>query len=213
MLPRCVVDSPAYRDLSVHARAVLVEIGVRLDGYNNGRIGIDQRSIVESLRCAPRKVVVAIAELMSHGMIDVTFEGDRVGRKAREYRLTFVSTPTAPATNDYLRWTPETPTAEKITGSGAVAEGGCSASGAVATPTAPASGAVARLNDHRRKTAISQNSTASGAVAHIIKPCVGAEPIPAHPLISAPPFSGGPSSRRPEPPLRKLRAGLRSGSG
>lgn len=45
---------------------------------------------------------------MERGLIDVTAEGEWKPRKAREYRLTFVTSGappyTNPATNDYLRW-------------------------------------------------------------------------------------------------------------
>lgn len=105
-IPKCLIDSAAYRDLSLHARAVLVELVARMNGYNNDAIAVSQRELVEALRCTPRYVGPAIAELMDHGILDVTVEGQWKTRQARQYRLTFISTKSAPATNEYLRWTP-----------------------------------------------------------------------------------------------------------
>lgn len=106
-IPKCLIDSPAYKDLSLHARAVLVELVARMNGYNNGRIAASQRELTQALRCSPRYIVAAVVELHEHGMLDVTAEGEWKQRKAREYRLTFVSTKEALATNEYLRWTPQ----------------------------------------------------------------------------------------------------------
>lgn len=183
MLPRCVVDSPAYRDLSVHARAVLIEIGVRLDGFNNGKIGCDQRSMMESLRCRPANIVKAIAELMTHGLIDVSAEGDRLAKKAREYRLTFVSTPTAPATNDYLRWTP---TPEKSGATTVVTGKPTSATTVVTKGGKPATDVVTERIKSARKTAVFDPEPATTVVSHISKPYGGAERPGSDPSIIAP---------------------------
>src|SRR6478609_11251332 len=103
-IPVCVIESAAYRDCSVHARAILVELVARMMGYNNGRIAVSQRQLVEALGCSPRKVVRAVAELMEHGLLDVQIEGKWKERMAREYRITFVSTKGRSATNEYIHW-------------------------------------------------------------------------------------------------------------
>ena len=74
-IPTVLIKSAAYRDLSLHARAVLVELVARMDGYNNGKIGVSSRELVEALRCTPRYIGPAIADLMDHGFIDVAAEG------------------------------------------------------------------------------------------------------------------------------------------
>ena len=92
-IPICVIESSAYRDLSLWARAILTEIVARMNGYNNGSIGISLSEICIALNNSNRgKAAQAIAELMQHGFIDATAEGDRKERLAREYRLTFVNT-------------------------------------------------------------------------------------------------------------------------
>ena len=111
-IPICVIESPAYRDLSLWARAILTEIVARMNGYNNGAIAISVTEICTALGNSNRgKAARAIAELMQHGFIDVTTEGDRKERLAREYRLTFVNTVSngkfVQATEDYRNWTPQ----------------------------------------------------------------------------------------------------------
>jgi hypothetical protein len=111
-LPHCVLDSLAYRHLSLWGRAVLVEVVREMNGYNNGTIGISQRQLAERLHTSNfRSISKAIAELMQHGFLDVTAEGRWKQRLAREYRLTFINTggpgTYRPATNEYRDWKPE----------------------------------------------------------------------------------------------------------
>ena len=157
----------AYRHLSVHARAVLVELVARMNGYNNGQIGMSQREMVDKLRCSPRAVVTAITELFEHGIVDVTAEGTWKTRQARQYRLTFVSTKSQPATNEYLRWNPPP---EKFGATAVVAEGGKSASYAVAGVRNAATAVVAVADTNPQKTVDPEIQPASYAVALIDKP-------------------------------------------
>ncbi|MDB5662874.1 MAG: hypothetical protein JWN59_1212 [Sphingomonas bacterium] len=41
-LPVCLIESPAYRHLSLYARAILVEITAKMRGWNNGEIAVSQ---------------------------------------------------------------------------------------------------------------------------------------------------------------------------
>lgn len=168
-IPVCVIESAAYRDCSLHARAVLVELVSRMRGYNNGKLAVSQRELVSSLRCSPRKVVRALAELMEHGFLDVSVEGKWKERMARQYRLTFVSTKNAPATNEYRYWS--------ATGkSGATTKVSPSlptATASVATTRTSGFAAVAIRGTGAQKTANVGNEPASCAVALISKPCVG----------------------------------------
>lgn len=167
-IPIVVIQSPAYRDCSVHARAILVEVVARMNGYNNGKIAVSQRELSEALRCSPRKIVSGIVELVEHGLLDVAIEGKWKERQARQYRLTFVSTKNASATNDYRDWTPR----GKSGASDAVSDEPESASDAVAEHTNAASDTVAVERERPRETANSQNCPASDAVSLINKPCV-----------------------------------------
>ena len=168
-IPKCLIDSPAYRDLSLHARAVLVELVAKMNGYNNGEIVASNRQLVEALGCSPNRIVTAIAELMAHGFLDVTVEGQWKARQARLYRLTFISTKSAAATNEYLGWTPSP---KKSGATGAIAGGIQSATGAIAETPKPATAPIARLLEHKRARANpSPPEPATGAIALICKPC------------------------------------------
>lgn len=163
-IPKCLIDSPAYRALSLHARAVLVELVARMNGYNNGSIAISQRELVEALGCSPNSVVAALADLMEHGLLDVAADGRWKQRQARLYRLTFVSTKNAGATNDYIHWTP------KPKQSGAIAaEAGkaASATAAIAEPRKLDTAAIARIAAARGEVPV---EPATAAIPLICKP-------------------------------------------
>lgn len=107
-IPVCVIKSPAYRDLSLWARAILVELAARMNGYNNGAIGLSHREISEALGNSNlRRIGAAVVELIEHGFLYITVDGAWKQRQARQYRLTFVTTAHAPfgATNEYRNWT------------------------------------------------------------------------------------------------------------
>lgn len=109
-IPLCVIKSEAYHDLDVFARAVLVELVARMNGYNNGQITISYKELAVRLnRKNEAKIGQAIASLVMHGLLEVSAESIWQERRAREYRLTFVNTTDAigrpiKATNDYLSW-------------------------------------------------------------------------------------------------------------
>lgn len=133
----------------MHARAILIEMVARMNGWNNGAIAISQRELVEALGCHNRKVIAGMAELMQHGMIDVSAQGKWKERQAREYRLTFVSTKSAPATNEYLRWTPS-----PAKSGGATLASRDGQSDATVAPASKSLGATvaSRIAETRRKT-------------------------------------------------------------
>jgi hypothetical protein len=116
-LPHVVADSAAYLSLTTFERAVLAEILRRFNGYNNGRIGISYEELGDRLRgpntSRPNngRIGRAIGTLFQRGLIGEPTPGSWVERKAREYRLSWVSSGTPPhlrpATNDYLQWQPE----------------------------------------------------------------------------------------------------------
>lgn len=111
-IPHCVLASDAYRHLSPMERAVLYEILYRLNGYNNGRIPLSVRELAARFnRKNMTPFAQAVAKLMDHGLIEVTFAGSQRPKAAREFRLTFFNTTDSigrriPATNEYLDWSP-----------------------------------------------------------------------------------------------------------
>jgi hypothetical protein len=111
-LPHVVQDSAAYRHLSLYARSLLFELVRRFNGYNNGRIGLSFEVACECLNTTNKRAIArAFAELVQHGLVEVMAAHDRKHHKAREYRLTFISTGDCnrhvQATEEYRNWTPE----------------------------------------------------------------------------------------------------------
>lgn len=115
-LPHVVSDSAAYLWCTPFERAVFAEILRRFNGYNNGQIAISYEELSDRLKGANRtaingrRIADALARLVERGLIAEPEPGDWLQRKAREYRLTFISygkaAPFRSATNEYRRWTP-----------------------------------------------------------------------------------------------------------
>lgn len=108
-IPHAVLDSAAYVDLTLFARAVLTEVVLSFNGSNNGEIAVPYSRLMRRLSNKnKRKIGQAFAELMSHGFVTTEADADWKGKRAREYRLTFANTTPGdrhkPATNDYKDW-------------------------------------------------------------------------------------------------------------
>ena len=105
LLPHCVLNSEAFRTASPRAIKVLLAVCAKHNGFNNGRIGIGFRELAEWCDCQNHTANnQALGELCNRGLLSVEVEHPRAQRLSTEYRLTFVSTGDAPATNDYLHW-------------------------------------------------------------------------------------------------------------
>jgi len=192
-IPRCVIESEAYRRLSLIGRAILVEIVVRMRGDNNGEIHV---SYAELAKCLNRKnqapIGPAIAELMQHGLLDLSAESVWQERKSREYRLTFVNTSDSigrpiKATNEYLAWNPST---ALIDATDAVADEGKSATPFVASKVMAATEAVA--DDHVKLPKTVECSATNGVIP-ILKPYAAPRSMAADPssnLIGFPSRAG-----------------------
>lgn len=170
-IPVCVINSPSYRDLGLWARAILVEITARMNGYNNGKIAMSQREISDALgNSNMRKIGRAVAELIEHGFLDVSAEGIWKQRQAREYRLTFINTMqghfTKPATNDYLKWQPK----KKSSHDDASAGKGKSADGVSASANLAADDASARKPQKPQSFVKLPKNSADDASSLICKP-------------------------------------------
>lgn len=113
-LPHVVQDAPAYLALPLLERAVLAEVLRLFSGYNNGQIAITYERIGERLkgsnacRLNNGRIARAIARLVEHGFLAEPTLGSWLQRRARTYRITFISSGKAPnyrqATNDYHGW-------------------------------------------------------------------------------------------------------------
>jgi hypothetical protein len=109
MLLRQVLDSPAYRNMSLGARALLTALKRRYwkDRHNNGRIYLSQRAAAKELGKDTKQVTRWFRELQHYGFIVQTQRGslgpDGVG-KAPHWRLTEVGYHKEPPTQEFLRW-------------------------------------------------------------------------------------------------------------
>ena len=86
-----------------------MEVVRNFNGYNNGEIAVAYSHLIQRLSNQnKRKIGQAFADLMNHGFITTEADADWKGKRAREYRLTFVNTTPGgrhkPATNDYKDW-------------------------------------------------------------------------------------------------------------
>ncbi|MBB4099788.1 hypothetical protein [Sphingomonas kyeonggiensis] len=152
---------------------MLVEIVREFNGYNNGKIGLSQRQLAERLHTTNfGKIGNAIAELMEHGLVDVSTEGKWKQRMAREYRLTFVTSGDRnhlrAATNEYRDWVRDKSSADDVSARRRV-----SADDVSAGKRTPADDVSAKIAAHRRKTIVSQDLPADDVSPLISKPSHG----------------------------------------
>jgi hypothetical protein len=90
MLPRWVVRSPAWRQLSPNARAIYFELRDRFNGSNNGMIGLGVREAADATNMHKNSANRAIKELGDAGFIAPATKGAfrQNGRRATEWLLT-----------------------------------------------------------------------------------------------------------------------------
>jgi hypothetical protein len=107
-IPHFVIKSPAFRTLSVAARAVYLELLFAYHGSNNGRIGMSCRSAAERCVIAKNTSMKAFRELEERGFIECTKDagfGTR-SRLAPEWRLTHLKCDLSGRlpTKEFMRW-------------------------------------------------------------------------------------------------------------
>ena len=109
MVMRVVVDSQAWRNMSMGARVLYLSLKRRYwkDRHNNGRIFISQRDAAKELGRSTTQITRWFRELQHYGFIVQTQRGslgtDGVGR-APHWRLTEVGYHKELPTRDFLRW-------------------------------------------------------------------------------------------------------------
>ena len=75
MLPRYMLNSPAYRSLGCEARALLVEMKALYNGRNNGELHMSVREAQKRLGVGRKLAEKALAELRDRGFIAVVQKG------------------------------------------------------------------------------------------------------------------------------------------
>jgi DNA-binding Lrp family transcriptional regulator len=105
---RYMLDGPAWRSLSVYARAALIELGRVYYGSNNGQLAMSVRVLADRLGSSKDSAAKALKELEETGFVATTKVGSykRKDRRASEYRLTMFRCDESfhPPSNDFLRW-------------------------------------------------------------------------------------------------------------
>lgn len=110
-IPRHMMRSDAWIDLSPRARSALLVLLDNFTGFNNGTIGLTIDNLGAGLGNQNHRAnSKALVELISHGFVECTSGADHVQSKAREYRLTFIESgkeQREKATNEWQSWKPK----------------------------------------------------------------------------------------------------------
>lgn len=109
VLPRKLLASPAWRSLSMHARATYLVFCERHNGFNNGDLALGVREVSAALGNQNHRATSrSICELIERGFLVCTSDADHHQAKTRTYRITAIATGNGKkgATNDYLEWRP-----------------------------------------------------------------------------------------------------------
>jgi len=111
MVPSKLLNSVAWRHASMRARVVFFAFADRFNGENNGQIAFPIKEIGRAIGDQNHGANGrAVAELIELGFLECVSDASRKLCKAREYRITCVSSggakSTMPATHEYLDWRP-----------------------------------------------------------------------------------------------------------
>jgi hypothetical protein len=90
-VPHYILNTPAWKQFSVSARATWLEFGRVHNGLNNGRIAMSARFLGDRLGLSHDSAAKAIRELVTFGFLEVTRASSFSGKRcATEYRLTHI---------------------------------------------------------------------------------------------------------------------------
>jgi hypothetical protein len=90
LIPWAVLDCPAYRTLSMHARALLLEMARQYVGHNNGSLLCSRKYMGERGWNSVDMLSKAKAELLAAGFLHETVKGQRPN-KASWYAATWLA--------------------------------------------------------------------------------------------------------------------------
>jgi DNA-binding transcriptional regulator YhcF (GntR family) len=109
-LYRWLLESPAYRSLSVYARCLLIELKALYNGSNNGEFFLSVRRAAERLNTGTNQAMAAFRELEDRGFIKPRQRGSFQWkqRHATSWLLTEYDDDMTghKATNDFMKWQP-----------------------------------------------------------------------------------------------------------
>ncbi len=96
-----MLSSPNFLALNPAAVKVLVEIGRRHTGFNNGHIGASYDDMAKRLHMSKATVFRACEDLEYYGFIKLRKRGQFWGRKANEWEVTFIQSEGYHPTHDW----------------------------------------------------------------------------------------------------------------
>jgi hypothetical protein len=107
-LHRWLLESPAYRSLSLAARCLMVELYDRFNGENNGNVFLSVRDAAACLGIGKNRAGEAFGELEAKGFIRARQRGSFQWktRQATTWVLTEYEFAGQPATKSFMRWRP-----------------------------------------------------------------------------------------------------------
>ncbi len=104
-LPHYMLKSPAWKTLSPNAKALLIEVWARHNGFNNGTISYSVRE-AEEIGISYSTAARAFSELIDRGFLRVRRDS-RFTQKTREARLWEITAEQCDgnkAAADFVRW-------------------------------------------------------------------------------------------------------------
>ena len=102
-------DSPAYRDLSLPARCLLLEFQHIYRPGRNGRLSLSVKRAMEWLGCAQESARGAVVVLTDHGFMKLFLHEMWQERRAREWILTFEPLNNKEPSDKWQEWKPGQP--------------------------------------------------------------------------------------------------------
>ena len=76
-VPTDVLRSPAYRNLSLKAKALILDMGVHFNGYNNGHLSAAWGLMRQQGWVSKQTLQNALEELLAAGIVELTRQGGR----------------------------------------------------------------------------------------------------------------------------------------
>ena len=105
-----MTDHPAFRDLTAHAQALFLRLGMEWAktrhklGDQNGRFQMATSRIQEYLNISEYHAIKAMHQLIEHGYVEVMELERWTQRQSRKYRLCWLPVGDSEPGKDWLRW-------------------------------------------------------------------------------------------------------------
>lgn len=107
-LENYMLNSAAYRSLTLGGRALLTDLHMLFKGENNGELFLSHREAADRLPCDPKSAGKYFKELEDRGFIKTNVKGcfSNKTKLASSYVLTNKRYNGRPPTKDFMKWKP-----------------------------------------------------------------------------------------------------------